>query len=132
MTSPGRLLGAGEDGAEHDAVGAGGERLGDVAGIADAAVGDQRDVGALAGHRATSLMAVICGNADAGDDARGADGARADADLDGVGACFDQRPGGGRGGDVAGDDLELRMLSLDLAHPFDARRASGRGRYRRR
>ena len=39
----GRLLGAGEHAADHDAVRAGGQRLGDVARVADAAVGDDRD-----------------------------------------------------------------------------------------
>ena len=47
-------------------------------------------------------------HADAGDDARGADRARPDADLDGVGAGVDQRPGAVARRDVAGDDLRPR------------------------
>ena len=43
-------------------------------------------------------------HADAGDDARRADRAGADADLDRVGAGVDQRLGRLGGGDVAGDD----------------------------
>ena len=46
-------------------------------------------------------------HADAGDDARGADRARADADLDGVGAGVDQRARGVIGRDIAGDDLDM-------------------------
>ena len=36
------LVGAGEQRADHRAVGAGGDRLGEIAGVADAAVGDDR------------------------------------------------------------------------------------------
>ena len=50
-------------------------------------------------------------HADAGDDARGADRARADADLDRVGAGIDQRLGALGGGDVAGDDLHARSTA---------------------
>ena len=68
----GRLVGAGEHRAEHDDVGAGGDRLRDVAGVADAAVGDHRDV--VAGER---LRGVVDGrhlrHADARDDAGRAD-----------------------------------------------------------
>ena len=57
----GRFLGAGEQAADHHAVRAGGDRLGDVAGIADAAIGDQRHAGALAAPRPRWTTAVICG-----------------------------------------------------------------------
>ena len=40
-----RLVGAGEQRADHGAIAAGGERLGEVAGIFDAAVGDHRRLG---------------------------------------------------------------------------------------
>ena len=56
-----RFFGAGEQAAQHDGVGAGGERLGDVAGIADAAVGDQRHAGARQRLGDTLATAVICG-----------------------------------------------------------------------
>ena len=46
-------------------------------------------------------------HADAGDDARRADRARADADLDRIGAAVDQRPRRLAGRDVAGDHLRL-------------------------
>jgi hypothetical protein len=55
------------------------------------AVGDRRDLR----------------DADARDDARGADRARADADLDRVGAGVDERLGGLGRGDVAGDQLHV-------------------------
>ena len=45
-------------------------------------------------------------HADAGDDAGGADRARADADLHRVRPGTDQRLGRLGGGDVAGDDLD--------------------------
>ena len=57
-------------------------------------------------------------HADAGDDARGADRAGADADLDRVGAGVDQRPRAVVGGDIAGDDRTL------LVTRFSARTCS--------
>src|SRR5581483_8964309 len=81
----GGFLGAGEKRAEHHRMRAGGDCLGDVAGVAHAAIGDERHASAL-----ERLGDVLDGGdlryADAGDDARGADRARADADLDAVGA----------------------------------------------
>jgi hypothetical protein len=58
-------------------------------------------------------------HADAGHDARGADRARADADLHRVGAGFHQRAGGVAGGDVAADHVDLRIVLLDPAHAVD-------------
>ncbi len=46
--------------ADHHAVRARGDRLGDVAGVLDAAVGDDRDI-AVARGTAASAIAVICG-----------------------------------------------------------------------
>ena len=54
-------------------------------------------------------------HADAGDHAGGADRARADADLDRVGAGLDQRPRALGGRDVAGDDLGVVRQPADLA-----------------
>src|SRR6267154_388645 len=77
----GRLVGAGQQGADHRDVGAGRERLRKIAGIFDAAVCNHGDVGFLRRrdriHDRSELR-----HADAGYDARGADRARADADLD--------------------------------------------------
>ncbi len=87
----GRLLDAGQGVAEHHGVGAGGQRLGHVAGELHAAVGDDRhavapgDLGAVEDGR-------DLGHADAGDDPGGADRTRPDADLHGVGAGVDRAP----------------------------------------
>ena len=101
------LVGAGEQAAHHHRAGADRERLGDVAGVADAAVGDDRDVvlrrrGRALGHRGDH------GHPDAGDDAGRADRSRPDADLDRVHARFGQRPRAARGRDVAGDEVHGR------------------------
>ena len=55
------LVGAGEQVADHRRAGADGERLDDVAGVADAAVGDDRDAVCGAAARAHSMTAVIIG-----------------------------------------------------------------------
>ena len=89
----GRLFRAGKQAADHGAVGAGGDRLGEIAGIADAAVGDQRHAGALE-RRGHVSHGRDLRHAHAGHDARGADRARADADLDAVRAGRDQGLGG--------------------------------------
>ena len=86
----GALVAAGEQRAEHDGVGAGDERLGDVARVLQAAVGDDRHAG-LAGGERRLVDGGDLGHAHAGDDAGGADRAGADADLDGVGAGVDER-----------------------------------------
>src|SRR5438270_2694157 len=85
----GALVGAGEQRARHHRVGAGGDCLGDVPGRRETTVGDERN--------ARDARAVVDGghlrNPDAGDDARGANRAAADADLHRVGARVDQRFG---------------------------------------
>src|SRR6185312_14663265 len=97
-----RLVGAGEQAADHDAVGAGRQRLGHVARVLDAAVGDDGDV--LAGQRLGDVGdGGDLGDAHAGHDARGADRAGADAHLDRVRAGLGQRERAVAGGDVAGD-----------------------------
>src|SRR5262249_61948795 len=79
-----RLVGAGEQRADHRALGAGRERLGEITGILDAAVGDDRG---LAGRGDLDRIQDRgeLRHTDAGHDPRGADRARTDADLDGVG-----------------------------------------------
>ena len=67
-------------------------------------------------------------HADAGDDARRADRARTDADLDRVRAGIDQRLGRIAGHDVAGDDRHVRIRLARPAHAFDhAARMTVRG-----
>ena len=90
-------------------------------------------------------------NADAGDDPRRADRARADADLDRVGTGIDERLGRVGGRDIAGNDLDRvrqRLHALDgardvrvvavrrvdddaVAAGVDQRLASARSRRRR-
>ena len=48
------------------------------------------------------------GHAGAGNHARGADGSRANADLDGVSACVDQGQGALVGGYVAGQQSDMQ------------------------
>jgi len=57
-------------------------------------------------------------DADAGDDARGADRTGADADLDRIGAGGDEIGGAIAGGDVAGDDVDV-VGGFDRAHGVD-------------
>src|SRR5476649_2459052 len=113
-----RLFGAGEHRAHHHGRRAGGQRLRDVARVADAAVGDARHARAFQRFGHVRDRGDLR-HADAGDDTRGADRARADADLDRIGAVFDQRLGGGRRGDVAADDVNLREPGLDPAHAIE-------------
>src|SRR5476649_1588433 len=113
-----RLFGAGKHRAHHHGRRAGGQRLRDVARVADAAVGDARHAGAFQRFGHVRDRGDLR-HADAGDDTRGADRARADADLDRIGAVFDQGLGGGRRGDVAADDVNLREAGLDPAHAIE-------------
>src|SRR5690606_22724891 len=104
---------AGEQTAEDDAVGEG-QGLDDVAGLGDAAVGDDFDAAGL-GRLAGDVEGAELGDADAGDDAGGADGAGALADLDGVGAAVGEVVHAAGAGDVAGDDGEV---GEGAAHEF--------------
>src|SRR5699024_11170251 len=107
----GGLCGAGEHGAEHDGAGTGGECLGDVTGELHATVGDDGDTGLAGGHGGFHDGGDLrC--TDTGDHAGGADGARADTDLDGVRAGFDHGLGGLTGGEVATDDLHAGEVLL--------------------
>ena len=107
-----RLLRAGESRAHHGHLGAGGQRLGEVSRVLDAAVGDHRRLTPL-GRAGGFGDGGQLRHAHARHDAGGADGARADAHLDGVRPDVDQSPGAVIGGDVAGDDLHAVGLALD-------------------
>ena len=76
---------AGQQGADHHHIAAGGNGLDDVAGEFHAAVGDDGHA-VLGGHAGGVIDGGDLGHADAGHHAGGADGAGADAHLDGVGA----------------------------------------------
>jgi hypothetical protein len=116
--SPGASSVPAKQATQHDGVRTGGNGLGDIAGIADAAVGDHRHVG-----RSQRGRDVVDGgdlrHADTCDDARGADRARTDADLDAVGAGVNQRPGRVGRGDVAADHVQMREGALDPAHAVE-------------
>ena len=71
-------------------------------------------------------------HADAGDDARGADRARPDADLDRVGAGIDQRLGAFARRDVAGDDCTALDSFLTRVDALQHAARNGRARCRRR
>src|SRR5260221_604069 len=114
----GRLLAAGEQAPQHHAAGARGDGLGDVARIADSAIGDAGDLGTLQGI-GDVLDRGDLRHAHAGHDARGADGAGADADLHAVGPVIDQRERGRLRGDVAADHLHLREGSLHPLHAIE-------------
>ena len=124
-----RFLGSGEQRSDHHGRRARGQRLGDVAAGADAAVGDHRHAVLRRAFAAVHDRGQLR-HADAGDDPGRADRARADADLDRVRAGIDQRPRRFGGRDVAGDHLDRVGQAL---HPLDRaarRRRCGRGRCR--
>ena len=108
------FLAACEYAAKHDGTRAGHQRLGDIARIVDATVGDARHARGLA-----CLSCFIDGgqlrNADTGDHAGRADGAWADTDLDRVCASVDHGLSAFAGCDVAADDLHAveRLVGLE-------------------
>src|SRR5690606_11457039 len=111
-----RLGGAGEGGADHDGVGAAGERLGDVAAVDHAAVGDHVDV-ASAG-----LVEVVAAggghvrdggrhrDGDAEDGAGGVPGAAAEPDQHARRAGAHQVQRGRVGGAAADDDGDVEVV----------------------
>jgi hypothetical protein len=114
----GALGAAGEQAADHDRARPGGDRLGHVAGVADAAVGDQGDAGGLGDLGAVEDGGEL-GHTDPGDQAGGAGEAGPDPDLDGVGPGLGQVAEAVGGGDVAGHDLAVRPGRLELADGLD-------------
>src|SRR5690606_34099582 len=111
------LLGAGEQPADHDRGGAGGDGLADVAGVADAAVGDQRD--AVLERAGDHVDGGDLRHAHARHDAGGADGARPHAHLHGIGARVHQRQRGVAGDDVAAHHLHPGVALLGPGHALD-------------
>jgi len=110
----GTFIGAGEERSDHDGARARGQCFGDVAGILDAAVGDDGDAGIFS-------SAVSFGDGGdlrhtcAGHDARGADRAGADADFDAVRASAGEFACAVESCDVAGEQLDVRQF---LFHQF--------------
>ena len=110
------FFGTGEHGAEHDGVCARREGFGNVAGVADAAITDQGYTRAFQGFGHVGNRRNLR-YADTRDDARGTDGARANADFHAVRAVFYQRQCGFGGSDIATDHVNVRVVFFD---PFDA------------
>ena len=104
--------------------GAGGDGLGDIAGVLDAAVGDDRNAAFAARAKGLGDGGDLR-HAGAGDHARGADRAGPDADLDRVGAGVDQCHRALVGGNVAGEQVDFGELLLDLRGLHRARARSG-------
>ena len=102
---------------EHDDVGAGGDRLRDVARAADPAVGDDRHVVILERARGVVDRGHLR-HADARDDPGGAGDARPLPDLDGVRTRIDERQRAVAGRDVPGDDLDF-VRAADLPHDLE-------------
>src|SRR6266545_421821 len=113
-----RLLRAREARADHDRRRARGERLHDVAGELHAAVRDDRDAVLL--RRAGAVVhRGDLRDADAGDDARRADGAGPDAALHRVDARLAERLGRLERRDVPRDDLDVLEVLLRGADRVD-------------
>ena len=111
------FLGAGEQAADHYRRRAGDDGLADVARVADAAVGDQRNtiLQRFGDHRHRGDLR----HAHTRDDARGADRTRTDPDLHRVRTRVFQRQRGVAGDDVAADHLQQRKGFFRPAHAVD-------------
>ncbi len=123
----GAFVDAGEEGAHHADAGTGGDRLGDVSGVLDASVGDDGD-SLFRGSAGGFADGGDLGHAGSGDHASGADGARADADLDGVGSGVDEGEGAVVGGDVAGEEGDGGVGFFDGADGLENARGVAVGR----
>src|SRR5690606_2910447 len=95
--APGRLLGAGEGGAEHDGIGPARDGLDEVAGAAHPAVGDDVDVAAA---RLVEVVAARGGDVGDGGGHRGVDPQRGAGRVGGAAAEADEDPGRARAHEV--------------------------------
>src|SRR5688500_798846 len=112
------LFRAGEETADHNRIRAGGERFGNVPGILDAAVGDNRHVVARRRLGATTDRRDLR-HADPGNDAGRADRTGSDADLDDVDARLNQRRRALISCDVAAGKIEIRIAPANLADDIE-------------
>ena len=112
------LFGSSKHGANHDGVSTPRQGFHDVAGVANAAVGNDRHACAFEGrtdlHHRTQL-----GNTHTGDDTRGANGSRTDADFHGVHPGLDKRQGRLSRGDIASHDVDVVEGVFHVAHGVD-------------
>ena len=113
-----RFFCTGEHAAHHDARCPGCNRFGDVAAVAYTAVGNQRHAAAVQSHGHVINRGDLR-HADTGDNARGANRARANADLDRIRTGFSQCQRSRTRGDVAADHVNVRVVLFDPANPFD-------------
>ena len=119
-----RLFRARENRAEHHAVSTRRQRLRHVARKLDATVGDDGNARATERLR-RAVDSRELRNANAADDARRADRARTDADLDRVRTALRQRHGGFTRRDIASNHVDLReMLDDVFRHLHDALRVT--------
>ena len=116
--TPPAFFSAGKHATHHDGGCARSQRLGNIAREADAAIGDQRYARAAEGG-GNAIDGHDLRHADTGDDARGADGAWANADLDGVRSGFDQRQRSCPCGNVSANHVDVWVVLLDPAHALD-------------
>ena len=114
----GRFVGARQQPADHDAVGACGNRLGDVPGKADPAVGDQRHIGPAQCPGDVADRGNLR-YPDPGHHPGGTDRARADPHLDPVGAVLDEVQRRAFRGDIAGNNVHGSVLPLDIGHALE-------------
>ena len=118
----GRFLQAGQQRAQHHRAGAGRQRLDDVAGVLDAAVGDHRHAVAPRGLGAVGDSRHLR-HACAGHDAGRADGTGPDAHLDHIRAGLDQRLDAFSRHHVAG---QHRQVGCDHFDALDGAQHAGR------
>src|SRR5207249_11127193 len=106
------------------------ECLDDVAGLGDAAVGDD-GYSFLFRRAQTDVKRGELWNTDPGDDACGADGTRSLAKLDGIGATVSQILNARCGGHVAGDEGQTwKCVAEDVdgfAHALAVSEGDGQG-----
>ena len=103
------LFGTRQHGANHHRRRTGGDRFGDIAGETDTAVSDNRNTGPFQRfHRVGNSSDLR--HTHAGDDTGSTDGARADAHFHRAAAGFRQRACACASGNVAADDLQVRIF----------------------
>src|SRR5262245_10477449 len=115
---PGALFGPREKAADHHRIRARSQRLSDIAGKFDPAVGDDGHVAARRGFSATANCCNLR-HADAGYDTRRANGTRPDTDLDHVDACVYQGRRPLVGSYIAAGAIEINVAPPNLTHRIE-------------
>src|SRR5262245_5820445 len=115
---PGALFGPREKAADHHRVSSGRQRLCDIAGKFDPAVGDDGHVAARRGFSTTANRRNLR-HADAGYDTRRANRTRPDTDLDDVDAGVYQGRRSLVGGHIAAGNIEINVAPPNLTHRIE-------------